>query len=289
MFDARYHALSLVAVLIALAVGLLLGVAIGDSGLVSSAREDVEDSLRGDVRAAQAEADGLRDDLAVRRSFEERAYPALIADRLPGARVGLVFLGEADDAIGDSVREALEGTGGELRSVAVLRRPPDLEELAGRSRGSRYVGLRADPDSLLGPFGERIGRQWVEGGQLVERVRPALTGSFSGDLTPLDAIVVARAEPAEDRPQDEAGWSDDLEDGFVEGLAAADRPVVGVERGETDPSQVAWYRDRDLTSVDDVDDIAGRAALVFALAGAEGAFGTKDTAEAILPATDDGG
>jgi len=40
MFDFRYHALSLVSVFLALVLGLLLGVAIGDRGLVSSAERD---------------------------------------------------------------------------------------------------------------------------------------------------------------------------------------------------------------------------------------------------------
>jgi ABC-type proline/glycine betaine transport system permease subunit len=34
MFDFRYHALSLVAVFMALVIGILLGIAIGDKGLV---------------------------------------------------------------------------------------------------------------------------------------------------------------------------------------------------------------------------------------------------------------
>ena len=48
MFDFRYHALSLAAVFIALVVGLLLGVAIGDKELVSGARQELRDSLRAD-------------------------------------------------------------------------------------------------------------------------------------------------------------------------------------------------------------------------------------------------
>ena len=46
MFDVRYHALSLAAIFIALVVGLLLGVAIGDKELVSSARNDVRNMRR---------------------------------------------------------------------------------------------------------------------------------------------------------------------------------------------------------------------------------------------------
>ena len=48
MFDFRYHALSLVAVFLALVIGLLLGVAIGDKGLVSGDAQDVRGSLRRD-------------------------------------------------------------------------------------------------------------------------------------------------------------------------------------------------------------------------------------------------
>ena len=44
VFDFRYHALSLVAVFVALVLGLLLGVAIGDKGLVSSAENNMQAS-----------------------------------------------------------------------------------------------------------------------------------------------------------------------------------------------------------------------------------------------------
>jgi len=75
----------------------------------------------------------------------------------------------------------------------------------------------------------------------------------------------------------------DFEDGLMTGLSNNNGTVVGVETTDTKPSQVGWYRDHDLASVDDVDQLPGRAALVFALAGADGAFGTKSTADGLLP------
>ncbi len=71
--------------------------------------------------------------------------------------------------------------------------------------------------------------------------------------------------------------------GIVRGIT--DNPVaaVGVERTGTEPSQVPWYRDHGLSSVDDVDLVAGQAALVFALSGATGSFGLGPRAEALLP------
>ena len=64
MLDFRYHALSLVAVFVALMIGLLLGVAIGDRGLVSSADRNLRDSLRERrPRAPAAQSADLRTEL----------------------------------------------------------------------------------------------------------------------------------------------------------------------------------------------------------------------------------
>src|SRR6185369_3636091 len=98
MFDFRYHALSLVAVLLALMIGLLLGVAIGDKGLVSSAEQNVRDSLRKDVRQANARSADLRNQLRERDRLDEALYPLLVEDRLAGRRIGLIGLGDLPDS-----------------------------------------------------------------------------------------------------------------------------------------------------------------------------------------------
>lgn len=274
MFDFRYHALSLAAVFLALAVGLLLGVAIGDRELVSSAKEDLEGSL---LRDARREAADLREDLRASERYANRSYPLLVGDELDGRRIGLIFLARPDERVADQVRVALRETGAEVQFIAVLRDPPDRDGLAARAEGTRYEAL-VSQDDLLEPFGLRMGVQLVVGGRLVERVRPDLFRSFSGELAPLDGVILARA------PQDEPDeHGDALARGLVEGLQATDRPVVGVELSSTDPSQITWYRERGLTSVDSLDDIAGRAALVFALTGADGTFGRKPTADRLLP------
>jgi hypothetical protein len=282
VFDFRYHALSLVAVFLALAVGLLLGVAIGDSGLVSSAKQDIEDSLRGDVKASRAEAADLRAQLAQHDDYERQTFPDLVAGRLAGDQIGLVFLGDSDEQITDEVRDALEPAGATLRWVGALREPPDVEQLADRAEGSPYAAMSIDP-TLLSPFAHRIGVQLIQGGKLVMQERPALMQSFSGDLGVLDGIVVVRDPDRPEESDDQKGTSETLEDGIVSGMNRTDVPVVGVEELDTDPSQISWYRDRGLASVDSVDQLSGRAALVFTLAGADGAYGLKSSAEALLP------
>jgi hypothetical protein len=281
VFDFRYHALSLISVFLALVLGLLLGVAIGDKGLVSSAERDIRASLRGDVRKAQAESENLRSQLDEQNKFLQEAYPLMVGSRLIGERVGVVTLGDISDSEIGNVRDALEATGARLTSVASVRTPLDLPALSQASSGTPYQNLQADP-TLAKRFGERVGAGFVAGGgRLLQRVHRELLASSSGALGGVDSVVVIREPRTFQKPQQDVLNS--FEDGLMTGLSSNNGTVVGAETTDTNPSQVEWYRDHDMASVDDVDQLPGRAALVFALAGADGAFGTKSSADALLP------
>jgi hypothetical protein len=276
MLNFRYHALSLVAVFLSLAIGLLLGVAIGDKGLVSSAEHDVRASLRGDVRDAQAERDDARAQLQEREQFEHDAYPALVGGRLAGLRIALIELGGASDRMWNLTKDALQGSGATLTSVSVIREPLQVAELAAAAHGTRYERLVDQPD-LLHPFATRLGIQFTHGGRLLRLVRRDLLLQGSGTLSGAAGVVIVRNTPELDG--DDADTVDTFEDGLMRGLRAQDVPVVGVETTDAETSQIEWFKDHELSSVDDLDDPIGRAALVFALAGQRGSFGVKPTAD----------
>jgi hypothetical protein len=284
LFDFRYHALTLTAVFVALVIGLLLGVAVGDAGLVSSADQRLRDDLRGDVRSARAEAAQLRATIEQHQRYEDRTYPALVSNRLIGRRVALIFVGRRSETVFRSVRDAIAPSGGELRFVSTLRGQVDQAAVARRAEGTRYTNLEADP-ALLPALGRRVGHQLVTGGRLLRDIAPELLAASSGELGPAEAVVIARVpDPASPGGGDAGSLSDEFVDAVVKGLREMRVPVVGVEETAADPSQIAWYQERRIASVDDVDEMSGRASLVFALAGvADGHYGTKPTADAMLP------
>src|SRR6202023_447588 len=74
VFDYRYHAVSLAAVLLALAVGIVIGVAIGDSNLVSSAKSGIVRDLSSEVGAAQRQTSQLRAQLAREEAVANDLY-----------------------------------------------------------------------------------------------------------------------------------------------------------------------------------------------------------------------
>jgi hypothetical protein len=88
--------MSLVAVLVALALGLLLGVTIGDKNLVSNFQGDLEQSLRSDVETARDNEDKARQDLKAQTEFVASTYPQLVSGTLTGESVATI--GSADTA-----------------------------------------------------------------------------------------------------------------------------------------------------------------------------------------------
>lgn len=289
MFDFRYHALSLAAVLFALTVGVLIGVAIGDSNLVSSAQNGIVRNLRSEVSDSQHDLEQVGTRLSEEEKLSVDLWPFAVRDLLAGKSIGLVFLGNSSDQVDSSVRDGVGEADGNVKAVVAVREPLELSDIAAQSGGTRYTALATDP-SLVRPFGVRIGKELVDGGQLLERqllerVHTTLLSSYDGELGKLEGIVIMRSEPA-GMSAEAAKSTGEFESGLIAGAVSEGVPVVGVELSGTEPSQVSWYKSENMSSVDDVETVAGRAALALALAGAHGvrgAYGTKSTAEALLP------
>jgi hypothetical protein len=280
LFTFRYHAISLIAVFLALGIGVLLGVTVGEKGVVSDASKDLEQSLRGDLRNSRDRVSDLRAELGIRDQFEQRSYPGLVADLLPGFRVGIVAMGDLPGNYDGLIRDAVEPAGAEIASISVIPAPLSLDRLAKRLKRTSYAKLDRDRDVLF-KFGQRVGKQLANGGGLVDRVKGDLFSSSRGEYRGLDGIVWVR-----DRDKlsgDDKQNQDRFEAGILAGMRASDAEIVGVETSDADPSQIPFMTRHGLPTVDDLDLVAGRTALVYVLLGADGQFGVKDTADKLLP------
>jgi len=121
MFDYRYHALSLAAVLFALAVGVVIGVAIGDSNLVSSAQNGIVHDLRSEVGASQQNLEQVSTKLSQAEQLGTDLWPFAVHGLLSERSIGLGFLGDSSDTIDSYVRNAVGEAGGVVKGVVAIR------------------------------------------------------------------------------------------------------------------------------------------------------------------------
>jgi hypothetical protein len=279
-YSSRYHAASLAAVFLALAIGILIGVGFGDDVLTNT-KKDLEASLTGDLEAARSRSDQLSGQLSQSDEFAQRVYPVLVRGKLQGQRIGVLALGGLDNDLSAAIEDALVPTGGRLVAVAVVSEPPDLGSLAGALDETRLFDLETNSDTVEA-LGTGVGRQFVLGGDLLDRVKSRVLSRASGRFGDLDAVIVVRQQPTELDAEDRNATGR-LESGLLDGVVATGVRVVGVEGSETDPSSISFFSSHDLATVDNVDFVAGQVAMVFALLGAEGNFGVKESADRLLP------
>lgn len=296
MFDFRYHLVSLAAVFIALAVGILLGAAI--SGKLS----DAEDAL------TKSRLDSLNDALAQERTHSanaerrsrattqlvEDAYPVLMENRLEGRGFALLFLGPVSGDIRSAVERTLAdaGSGTPVRLVAVDT-PVDPKALDGMLAGNDELAHFAKGGDDFGDLGEALGRELIEGNgtPLWGTLSSELVQERSGATSPVvDGAVVVRswAPPADSGDVDqqaETRATETLFEGLLRGMGKTGLPVVGVETTTSDQSAVGVYSSQGASSVDDVDTTIGRLALAVLLAdGRPGHYGVKDSAaDGVVP------
>jgi hypothetical protein len=275
MFDLRYHVASLAAVFVALLIGILVGVAM--SGKVDDAEKQ---SLQSDINRLEAELDaaGERSAATTReqeafQAFVRNAYPALIAERLAGKRIAIVFVGPVDAEVQRDIQRTIEdaGSNSPVRTRA-FKVPIDPSRIDGELEGelSQY---RTEFDDL----GGELARELVDGGDtpawdaLTPHIVEERSGSFRG---PVDGVVLARTVRAQQ------GDTSRFLEGFYSTLADINVPTIGVEPSGVSESAVGVWSATGLSTVDDIDTPAGRLALALLLAGSPiGNYGLKETAD----------
>jgi Copper transport outer membrane protein, MctB len=285
MFDLRYHVASLAAVFLALVIGILVGVGISSQGVISTNERDVLNERIAELKrqrdSARQRAADLTRSQRVSQTFVSRTYPALMSGRLQATRVAVLFVGSADGSVPAEIEETLtDADSSGIVRLRALKVPIDVSTisriLSSRRPLARYAGARR-----LGELGEALAVEFVTGGRapLWTALTRVLVEERSGDARePVDAVVVVRSTGPQQR------GSARFLAGLYAGLVGSGAAVVGVETSDAPLSAVETYRERGISSVDDVDTPAGRLALAVLLAGGEpGHYGVKASAEDLLP------
>ncbi|MFW0787970.1 copper transporter [Gordonia sp. CPCC 206044] len=301
MISLRQHAISLIAVFLALAVGLFLG-----SGFVGDRVNSITGTSRDRLGDVEKQRDDLNEQVNAANSFGAAVAPRLIAGTLRGDSVLVVTAPGAAEADVDAVKESISGAGGrfagQLAVTDTLVRDQKAEELrtivdqtipGGTTLRSELtdsggrVGdlmgallLHADAQSAASTDDVRLGLQALREGGFVDYA--------DGALSAADLVVVVTG----DALSEDAGAQGQLTARMAAAMAA--RAQGGVLVGRTGStaggSPVAVVRSdpslgNAVSTVDNVDQQTGRITTMLVLQqeadGHTAAYGTGAGARAI--------
>ncbi|MCF6475101.1 copper transporter [Nonomuraea sp. MG754425] len=119
MIDFRYHVVSIVAIFLALAVGIVLGTTLLQEPAVKSIQE-VTAGLTASNDELRAQIDGLRGRAAGNDQFIASATPDLVAGELTGQRVLLVEAPGSNNTAREAAEQVLDQAGAEIAGRVTL-------------------------------------------------------------------------------------------------------------------------------------------------------------------------
>ncbi|MGY1743810.1 MULTISPECIES: copper transporter [unclassified Blastococcus] len=310
MIDFRYHIVSLVAVFLAIA----LGIVIGTTALNGRVLDDLEDQVTGlqeDKRNLEDTTQALQGRLDTGDLFEEAVGPALVADTLTDRTVALVLDGDdVDEDTVDAVTALIDQAGGTV--TGTIRLTEGYSDPANDAALQGYVTGTGRPPGVTLPStddtGELVAAVLAQVLVNPPGVVPAPdTAQLSSVLSGLSTLDVLTQESPSIQPADHVLV---LTAGVVEGDDAAERlgilvdlvtaldatgsgavvagdaasagenGLVGVVRADPEVSAL-------VSTVDNVEGAAGRISAVLALGaegeGTSGKYGTGEDTQPVPP------
>lgn len=309
MIDFRYHIVSLIAVFMALAVGIVIG--------AGPLRDYLADELSGQVEQLRVEKEEMRVELeeseaasARMSQFVAGAAPGLLSEVLTDRGVAIVQLPEADAESVEAVIERLEqsgatvtgqtaltevwldpgqrafrsGIGGNI--AAYLNPQPEDDAASERVLGTalgQALTLR-DPDNLSASSTEAQAMyDLLISSELIEEITEPSGPAYA-------TVVIGGTEPPEDL--EAAEEMNTILVAALDGLAETGEGNVLAAGADDDGELLAAVRANEglterLSTVDSVDMVTGQVTVPLALAAdiadTSGAFGVAESAAAAVP------
>jgi hypothetical protein len=303
MISFRFHLVSLVAVFLALGLGVLAGTTVINQGIVRGLENQTET-----LAESNADLQAQVEELDAQVGAWEQAMPYFIDDELVGEQAILVTQQGTDDETVSSVSESLEQAGANVVALFSVGERMALPSEADRQALALAIGadgsmepqaLKAEAASILA---DRLafGLDTLSDDVLVRLIRDQFLVDLGPELgdeelqTLSDADLVVVVAGGGERP---AVQPEGFLVPFVESMAAAsddsDQAIGAAESFNSSYEFVTLLRgdgetaDRIVTQ-DNVDQVPGRIGLVLALddlmlQGVAGHYGFKDGASSALP------
>jgi hypothetical protein len=264
--DLRYHLISLISVFLALAIGILLGVAMADRGVVSDRMQAEITSIQQELARQESEIDEQNEQIGEQEVLLEQMSEVLIVDSLQGREVALVAGPYADADVFRLVQSDLSEAGASITTIETLD-PPEQDELT--------------PPETTSPGGAATSLE----GEYAEVARRVMGYTDEIDESPDIVVFLGSGKIPEEAPPGTSTALKTAQTEMFEVWIDAGVRVIGAEPSEAGRSEIPLFQNVGIPSVVYADQPAGRAAIVECAAAetCEGTYGLKDRASEPFP------
>lgn len=282
MIDLRTHLASLVAVFLALGIGILIGVdMIGGKTLVSQEKATAR-QLEADLTKYHHQNVQMAANLRMRNAtiqildqFGGQAVPVLVASRLAGIHVAVVMTSDQDPSI---LTQVIRDAGGTMGPVI------SLEPLTAKKMGQAASLLGVGPTAvgIDGAMAQDMATSLASGnpGQMPKLKAAGLFHVIGGFNQPVEAVLLVAGRTQERDTVAQTFGVPLVQDLKSHGVTLTEGEMVEIPPAD---STIPLFDGLGIATVDDLDTAPGEVSMVWGLGGATGTWGEKSTAQALMP------
>ena len=282
--DYRYHLGSIIAIFVALLLGLLIGIGLAPrpedfAEVVSGLQKEYQQTRTW----RQEDLERLSKRLDESEAVGKEAVSAIIADRLAGKRIALVMSHDLGHGYADNLRALLAQAGANVVSTTTFTRAfVAMPEPVRKKVSAKLLLYPPQGTPLRSVIARSLARDLASSqSKLIIGLREIglLESSPGSDYSSrADAVLLVGG-----MNQSSEASPDQIDAPLIAELKRLGVRVVGCEARAAKLSSIPIYKSQGIPTVDNVDTLAGRLSVVFALRGADGHFGVNETADRLLP------
>lgn len=278
MYNWRYHIASLVAVFLALAVGLLLGTIVVERGVVSAQRTTLVAGIQKEIDRVRSSNAGLKSSNEALLAFATEAAPALMRDGLAGRTV-IVIADPGSAEAAARAAEAVRVSGGVPVPAVFVGSGLSLGDAKVSQAASQALGAPVASE-LVTRVVETLAREWTTPGDSRVLTKALVkAGGLQMQLPGADQAVSGVVVTAS-----YGGAPDDAAFRLARALTGPGRFGAGAEISKARTGVAPAAVKAGLSGVDDVETPLGQLSLAWVLTGrATGLYGTAAGVEGPFP------
>lgn len=286
IINLKYYVVTIVAIFLAIGIGIFIGIMMDGQDLIVDQQQQIVTQLQLKFDEFKQKHDELQkriDFLTIEREknikFIDKVYPEIVMNKLKNLDVLIIETSEDYSYLG--LYDSFEKAGVNSVSSLLIKDSFLLNDLS----HAQQVAIDFD---LKGYTIEEIQEQLIEllcnalvsgNYEIMNSLKEKIMIDFPDQMKlPVNSIIIASGSINEEK-----NILNKIDLPLIHYFKNNNIPVMAVEKTSVIYSNIPEYKKARVSTVDNVDTVIGKVALMMVLSGQEGNFGEKETAEALIP------
>lgn len=289
--NLRLYVITIAAIFIAIGMGIFIGFNLNGEYFLLKQQQLLVEGLEGRVSEILLEKDIYTEEINGLAAINKRKIGyikllcnAIASNRLKNERIAVIITNE-QYYYGD-LEEILKKAGAEVAVEVIYTDKLLLIDKHGIDELNNSFGYEMlSREELFEAVNHQIVNAIIYGEKSIFLEDIIYEGfiRFEGELLAasnkeVGKIVVAGGDIVQDKDK-----MNSIDKDIIERLSVYRRTIIGVERYDVGFSYIPFYKSLGISTVDNANTDVGHMSLVLLLAGAEGHYGEKETAEGLFP------